>query len=102
MSPECERLVGRKRIRKDVNRLTPEEKSHLNRALTLAMTNTNNDFLFKDIANYHGAPYLCGGACCPHNVNNPEFLPWHRLYTGTSVHAIITCYTAIPYRDITG
>ena len=89
MSPECERRVGRKRIRKDVNRLTPEEKSHLNRALTLAMTNTNNDFLFKDIANYHGAPYLCPdqypypGPCCPHDGRLLEFLPWHRLYTGT-------------------
>ena len=91
MSPECERLVGRKRIRKDVNRLTPEEKSHLNLALKHAMTDPphypSNSFRFKDIANYHGAPYLCPdqypypGACCPHGVT--EFLPWHRLFTGT-------------------
>ena len=38
LSPQCRRDVGRKRIRKDVNRLTPEEKFRLNFALKAAMT----------------------------------------------------------------
>ena len=37
LSPECKRLVGRKRIRKEVNRLTSEEKSVLNNAMKKAM-----------------------------------------------------------------
>jgi hypothetical protein len=37
LSPECRRLVGRKRIRKEVNRLTPDEKSILNNAMKQAM-----------------------------------------------------------------
>ena len=37
LSPECRRLVGRKRIRKEVNRLTREEKSVLNNAMKKAM-----------------------------------------------------------------
>ena len=36
-SPECRKLVGRKRIRKEVNRLTPDEKSVLNNAMKQAM-----------------------------------------------------------------
>ena len=36
-SPECKKLVGRKRIRKEVNRLTPDEKSVLNNAMKEAM-----------------------------------------------------------------
>ena len=36
-SPECRNLVGRKRIRKEVNRLTPDEKSMLNNAMKQAM-----------------------------------------------------------------
>ena len=36
-SPECRKLVGRKRIRKEVNRLTREEKSVLNNAMKKAM-----------------------------------------------------------------
>ena len=36
-SPECRNLVGRKRIRKEVNRLTPDEKSVLNNAMKQAM-----------------------------------------------------------------
>ena len=88
MSPECEKLVGRKRIRKEVNRLTPIEKFHLNFALKLAMASApyypKNKLLFGDIANYHGAPYtICtGGPCCPHADRLPQFLVWHRLYTG--------------------
>jgi len=92
LSPECERLVGRKRIRKEVNRLTPMEKFHLNFALKLAMASAphylknkgaQNKLLFGDIANYHGAPYtICNGRpCCPHSDRLPEFLVWHRLYT---------------------
>ena len=42
LSPECRRLVGRKRIRKEVNRLTREEKSVLNNAMKKAM-NLNPD-----------------------------------------------------------
>ena len=37
LSPECRRHIGRKRIRKEVNRLTPDEKSKLNNALKKAM-----------------------------------------------------------------
>ena len=37
-SPECKKLVGRKRIRKEVNRLTSDEKSVLNNAMKKAMT----------------------------------------------------------------
>ena len=37
MSPECRSHIGRKRIRKEVNRLTPDEKSKLNNALKKAM-----------------------------------------------------------------
>ena len=37
VSPECKRLVGRKRIRKEVNRLTSDEKSILNSAMKKAM-----------------------------------------------------------------
>ena len=96
LSPECDRLVGRKRIRKEVNRLTPKEKFHLNFAMKLAMASPpyypKNSLVFKDIANYHGAPYtICthpdwpewSGPCCPHADRLPEFLVWHRLYTGT-------------------
>ena len=36
-SPECRKLVGRKRIRKEVNRLTSDEKSVLNNAMKQAM-----------------------------------------------------------------
>ena len=95
LSPECEKLVGRKRIRKEVNRLTPKEKFHLNFAMKLAMASPpyypKNRLVFKDIANYHGAPYtICthpdrpewGRPCCPHADRLPEFLVWHRLYTG--------------------
>ena len=61
LSPECKRLVGRKRIRKEVNRLTPKEKFHLNFAMKLAMASPpyypKNSLVYKDIANYHGAPY---------------------------------------------
>ena len=37
LSPECRKLVGRKRIRKEVNRLTSDEKSLLNDAMKKAM-----------------------------------------------------------------
>ena len=37
LSPECKKLVGRKRIRKEVNRLTWDEKSVLNNAMKKAM-----------------------------------------------------------------
>ena len=37
LSPECRKLVGRKRIRKEVNRLTRDEKSVLNNAMKKAM-----------------------------------------------------------------
>ena len=70
------------RIRKEVNTLTPEEKSKLRNALEQAMNKTTNGMLFMDIANYHGAPYtLCSRwGCCPHN--NIRFLTWHRPYMG--------------------
>ena len=38
LSPECRSQVGRKRIRKEVNRLTSDEKSVLNNAMKKAMT----------------------------------------------------------------
>ena len=37
LSPDCRRLVGRKRIRKEVNRLTSQEKSVLKNAMKQAM-----------------------------------------------------------------
>ena len=37
LSPECRSQVGRKRIRKEVNRLTSDEKSVLNNAMKEAM-----------------------------------------------------------------
>ena len=94
LSPECDRLVGRKRIRKEVNRLTPKEKFHLNFAMKLAMASPpyypKNSLVFKDIANYHGAPYtICTGPCCPHSDRLPEFLVWHRLYTGISANSFL-------------
>ena len=67
MSPECERLVGRKRIRKDVNRLTPEEKYQLNLALKFAIASAPNGLVFQDIANYHAAPYICPGEFVKNN-----------------------------------
>ena len=83
-STECKNLVGRIRIRKEVNRLTDAEKTILNNALQSAINNASTTGLyFKDIANYHGSPTtICGGSpCCPHGLNG--FLSWHRLFTGT-------------------
>ena len=64
LSSECRRKgKTRIRIRKEVNRLTQEEKSKLNNALKQAMLdNTDFDFNYPDLANYHGAPFtICTG-----------------------------------------
>ena len=64
LSSECRRKgKTRIRIRKEVNRLTPEEKSKLNNALKQAMLeNSDFDFNYASLANYHGAPFtICTG-----------------------------------------
>ena len=46
------------RIRKEVNRLTYDEKFKLNNALKQAMLDRREyEFNFASIANYHGAPF---------------------------------------------
>ena len=75
------------KIRKNVNRLTPEEKDDLTNALMQAMNNGIDFEKYEDIANYHGAPYILGclndsgekASCCPHS-DPMDFLTWHRLY----------------------
>ena len=85
LSAECKDHVGRIRIRKEVNRLTDDEKTILNSALQKAIDNADpaTGLYFKDIANYHGSPTtICGGSpCCPHGLQG--FFSWHRLFTGT-------------------
>ena len=68
---------GVKRVRRNVNKLDPDERQRLVVAMQALIGNGTR---YVDIANYHGAPpNICNGhGCCPHN--NPTFYPWHRLY----------------------
>ena len=85
---KCQRI----RIRKDAHKLTQVEK----RQLQDAMNGIIQDGTFKEIANYHGAPYgeKCqlrythyGSkmGCCKHHFEGAsyeDFWSWHRLYMG--------------------
>ena len=76
-----EKSCGQDKLRKDVRKLSEEEKNALRRAMNAIISSG----MFGKLANYHGAPFtMCQPTgphlwgCCPHDVDT--FLPWHRLY----------------------
>ena len=91
---KCQRI----RIRKDAHKLTQVEK----RQLQDAMNGIIQDGTFKEIANYHGAPYgekcelqytRSGNkmGCCKHRgegASAEDFWSWHRLYMGKQLQIL--------------
>ena len=94
---KCQRI----RIRKDAHKLTQAEKNQLQHA----MNGIIQDGTFKEIANYHGAPYgkICQlrymdpkkktgkMGCCKHRgegASGEEFWSWHRLYMGKKLQIL--------------
>ena len=78
----------RMRVRKEVRTLTATEAQKIRYAMEQAMTQPTNGVRFRDIANYHGAPYtICAPpeGCCPHGGTGHKFATWHRLYNGKSM-----------------
>merc|ERR1712142_260285 len=97
MSVTCHSITGNPpiRIRKDVNKEYEKVKAELNQALEYMKSKSSDDWSsFENIANYHGAPYMCDGpwlkvyppgqgswGCCNHRWRQIKlFAAWHRTY----------------------